>query len=155
MVFAHIGGRYADIRMAHDQRIERAVEVHSAWGTFEWLVNDAFEQGYRVGIMANSDGHKGQAGSFPSRGDQVRRLRRADLHAGAGADAPRHHARRCGKRHHYGTTGCRMVLDTRVQLLNHRVGSMHEDPLLGRTDHERGAQSAMMGDIVGTTADRK
>src|SRR5688572_19449083 len=39
VVFAHIGGRYADIKMAHDARIERAVEVHSDWGTFEWLLH--------------------------------------------------------------------------------------------------------------------
>jgi hypothetical protein len=61
VVFAHIGGRYADIKMAHDARIERAVEVHSDWGTFEWLVGDALQQGYRVGILANSDGHKAPA----------------------------------------------------------------------------------------------
>ena len=62
-MFAHIGGRYADIKMAHDARIERSVEVHSDWGTFEWLLHDAFEQGYRVGILANSDGHKGRHGA--------------------------------------------------------------------------------------------
>ena len=63
VVFAHIGGRYADIKMAHDARIERSVEVHSDWGTFEWLLHDALEQGYRVGILANSDGHKGRHGA--------------------------------------------------------------------------------------------
>ena len=63
IVFAHVGGRYADIKAAHEDRLERAVEVHSAWGTFEWLFSDAFEQGYRVGIIANSDGHKGRPGA--------------------------------------------------------------------------------------------
>ena len=62
-MFAHIGGRYADIKMAHDARLERSVEVHSDWGTFEWLLHDALEQGYRVGILANSDGHKGRHGA--------------------------------------------------------------------------------------------
>ena len=62
-MFAHIGGRYADIKMAHDARIERSVEVHSDWGTFEWLIQDALEQGYRIGILANSDGHKGRHGA--------------------------------------------------------------------------------------------
>jgi hypothetical protein len=60
--FAHCGGRYADIRLAHDGRFERSVEVHSAWGTFEWLVHDAFDMGHRVGIVGNSDGHKGGPG---------------------------------------------------------------------------------------------
>ena len=83
VVFAHIGGRYADIKMAHDIRLERSVEVHSAWGTFEWLIADALEQGYRVGIVSNSDGHKGTARRQSPRRHQVRRLWRADLHAGA------------------------------------------------------------------------
>lgn len=63
MVFAHVGGRYADIRRGHDRDKERSVEVHSAWGTFEWLVEDAFEMGYRTGILATSDGHKGRPGA--------------------------------------------------------------------------------------------
>ena len=45
VVFAHIGGRYADIKMAHDARIERAVEVHSDWGTFEWLLRGRLRAG--------------------------------------------------------------------------------------------------------------
>src|SRR5690606_32946571 len=63
ITFAHVGGRYADISVAHDPAIETAVEVHSSWGTFEWIVNDAFDLGYRVGIVANSDGHKGRPGA--------------------------------------------------------------------------------------------
>lgn len=63
VVWAHVGGRYADIVRAHDVRLETAVEIHSAWGTFEWLVEDAFRCGYRVGIVANSDGHKGRPGA--------------------------------------------------------------------------------------------
>ena len=41
VVMAHVGGRYADIKYAHHP-METAVEVHSAWGTFEWIVRDAF-----------------------------------------------------------------------------------------------------------------
>ena len=67
--FAHCGGRYADISIAHDGRFEKSVEVHSAWGTFEWIVQDAFKNGYRVGIIGNSDGHKGRPGaSYPGAG---------------------------------------------------------------------------------------
>ncbi|MDH3536519.1 MAG: DUF3604 domain-containing protein, partial [Gammaproteobacteria bacterium] len=113
-VFAHIGGRYADIRVAHDQRIEKGVEVHSAWGTFEWLVNDAFEQGYRVGILSNSDGHKGRPGAshpgstkFGAYGGltcvQAPAFTRAGIMEGL------------RKRHYYGTTGNRVILDTRVE----------------------------------------
>lgn len=68
-VFAHVGGRYANLDM-HDEKLEVAVEVHSAWGTFEWLVEEAFSRGYRVGITANSDGHKCRPGaSYPGAGE--------------------------------------------------------------------------------------
>ena len=63
VVIAHVGGRYADIKFAHDGRFERAVEVHSTWGTFEWLLHDAFDKGYRVGVVCHSDDHKGRPGA--------------------------------------------------------------------------------------------
>ncbi len=144
-VFAHIGGRYADIKMAHDNQLERSVEVHSAWGTFEWLIQDAFEQGYRVGILSNSDGHKGRPGAshpgatkFGSYGGLSCML--APEHSRAGLmEALR-------KRHHYGTTGCRMVLDTRVAFDN-PAEQFAEDPNLGDTSSEM-VNEAMMGDIL-------
>ncbi len=34
-MFAHIIGRYADIKISHDVRLEKSVKVHFAWGTFE------------------------------------------------------------------------------------------------------------------------
>ena len=65
MLIAHVGGRYADLQR-HREVLEPAVEVHSAWGTFEWMLEDAFRMGYRVAIVANSDGHKGRPGaSYP------------------------------------------------------------------------------------------
>ena len=67
--YAHCGGRYADIAVAHDGRFEKSVEVHSSWGSFEWLLHDAFDLGYRVGVVCNSDGHKGRPGaSYPGAG---------------------------------------------------------------------------------------
>lgn len=144
-VFAHIGGRYADIKMAHDDKLERSVEVHSAWGTFEWLINDAFEQGYRVGIMSNSDGHKGRPGashpgstSFGSYGGLTCMLA-PDLTRAGIMEALR-------RRHHYGTTGCRMILDTRA-VFDTPAELFSEDPNLGPTTSVPAA-SAMMGDIA-------
>ena len=65
MVIPHVGGRYADLKR-HDSTLESAVEIHSTWGTFEWMLADAFALGYRVAIVANSDGHKGRPGaSYP------------------------------------------------------------------------------------------
>jgi hypothetical protein len=65
VVFAHVGGRYADLS-THDEKIEKAVEIHSSWGTFEWFFYDALKRGYKIGVVANSDGHKGRPGaSYP------------------------------------------------------------------------------------------
>ncbi len=149
VVFAHIGGRYADITMAHDTRIERSVEVHSAWGTFEWLVHDAFRQGYRVGIVSNSDGHKGRPGaSYPGASlfgayGGLTCLLASALDRDALMEALR-------RRHHYGTTGCRMLLDTRV-VFDSDAERFDEDPNLGPSA-SHACREAMMGDIVRSAA---
>lgn len=148
VVFAHIGGRYADIVAAHDERLETGVEVHSAWGTFEWLVEDALRQGYRVGILANSDGHKGRPGAshpgatrFGSFGG-LTCLLAPELTRAALADALR-------RRHHYGTTGCRAVLDVRATFATD-AERFDVDPLTRTDDPSTGTptRTAMMGDIV-------
>jgi hypothetical protein len=145
VVIAHIGGRYADIKIAHDVRIERSVEVHSDWGTFEWLIQDALEQGYRVGIVANSDGHKGRHGAshpgaslFGAYGGLTcllaKELTRASLF-----EALR-------RRHHYATTGCRMLLDVRADFAGGAL-LFSDDPNLGGAAGTP-VRSAMMGDIL-------
>ena len=151
VVFAHIGGRYADIRIAHDIRLERSVEVHSAWGTFEWLIRDAFEQGYRVGIVSNSDGHKGRPGAshpgatkFGAYGGLTCLLAPEFSRAGF--------MQALRRRHHYGTTGCRMLLDTRVQF-DSPADLYDDDPNMGGTVREQ-VREAMMGDILGCTDDQ-
>ncbi len=60
---AHCGGRYADIREYFDEELGPLLEVASCWGVFEWLLWDAFDRGYRVGVVCNSDGHKGRPGA--------------------------------------------------------------------------------------------
>ncbi len=146
-VFAHIGGRYADIKVAHDERLEKAVEVHSAWGTFEWLIHDAFEQGYRVGILSNSDGHKGRPGAshpgatkFGAYGGLscilAPELTRAGIMQGL------------RQRHHYGTTGNRLILDTRVVFAGDAI-LFDDDPRLGEVGSQP-VREAMMGDILQT-----
>ena len=150
VVMAHAGGRYADITFAHDARLETAVEVHSAWGTFEWLIWDAFDKGYRVGIIANSDGHKGRPGAdypgasfFGARGGLTCHL------------APRLD-RDClfecmRRRHHYGTTGNRMILDVAVNLEDD-ADLFERDPALGPAK-SRPARRLMMGDIAQVATD--
>ncbi len=145
VVFAHIGGRYADINIAHDQRLERSVEVHSAWGTFEWLIEDAFKQGYRVGIVSNSDGHKGRPGAshpgatkFGSYGGLSCLLAPSFSREGF--------MEALKKRHHYGTTGSRVILDTRA-IFNQPATLFFDDPDLGDATSSE-VNEAMMGDIL-------
>ncbi len=146
--YAHCGGRYADVKMAHDGRFEKSMEVHSSWGSFEWLVQDAFEMGYRVGIVANSDGHKGRPGaSYPG----------ASLFGAVGGltcflteELSRASILDClRKRHHYGTTGGhggRPFIDVRARL-GGAATLYHDDPRLGPSEGHP-AREAIMGDIV-------
>ncbi|MBV1696233.1 MAG: DUF3604 domain-containing protein [Hyphomicrobiales bacterium] len=148
VVAAHVGGRYADIAFAHDGRLESAVEVHSAWGTFEWIVKDAFERNYRVGIVANSDGHKGRPGAcypgasfFGSYGGLTcfiaERLDR---------DAIFESMRR---RRHYATTGNRAHLAVEVRATS-AMDVFTRDPAHGDASVTR-SPIAILGDIARTS----
>lgn len=144
VVMAHVGGRYADVKFAHDP-METAVEVHSAWGTFEWIVRDAFEKNYRVGIVGNSDGHKGRPGAcypgasfFGSYGGLTCFLaERLDR------DAIFESMRR---RRHYATTGNRGLVDVRVATASPAEVFLR-DPAAGPAKSEK-AQRLLMGDIA-------
>ena len=148
VVYAHVGGRYADIAYAHDGRLETAMEIHSAWGTFEWLLTDGFPLGHRSGVVCNSDGHKGRPGasypgaaSFGAYGGLTCFLT-DELSRDGLFDCLR-------RRHHYGTTGCRMHLDVRA----HFAGGatlFDRDPNLFPDTARRPVDQVMMGDIVET-----
>lgn len=145
IVTAHIGGRYADVKYAHDAMIEPSVEIHSAWGTFEWIVRDAFEAGYRVGIVATSDGHKGRPGaSYPGTAEfgsyggltchLIPSLDRDALFEGF------------RRRHHYATTGARLYLNTWADLAS--PGILYDrNPAAEHASHQP-CTTAIMGDIV-------
>lgn len=146
--YAHCGGRYADIHAAHDGRFEKSVEVHSSWGTFEWLAHDAFDLGYRVGIVANSDGHKGRPGAsypgasmFGSIGGLTCFLL-PELTREALFDGLR-------KRRHYATTGGptgRPIIDLSARF-SEAATVYHDDPaIMASLGHA--ADCALMGDIV-------
>jgi uncharacterized protein DUF3604 len=145
VVIAHVGGRYADLNYAHDGRLERAVEVHSTWGTFEWLLHDAFANGYRVGVVCHSDDHKGRPGAtrpgastFGAIGGLTCYLM-PELTRDALFEALR-------RRRHYGTTGARIFLDLRGTFAQ-AVTGFDEDPQLA-PGGERSVREALMGDIV-------
>jgi len=63
LLIPHVGGRYADIRRYLDEQLTPVVEIESCWGVFEWMLWDALEKGHRVGVVCNSDGHKGRPGA--------------------------------------------------------------------------------------------
>jgi len=141
IVVAHVGGRYADVKYAFDAHLEPSVEIHSAWGTFEWILKDAFDMGYRVGIVASSDGHKGRPGasypgdsSFGSYGGLTCHLLPA-----LDRDCLFSEFRR---RHHYATTGARIYLDVAGSFAN---GCLITDP--GAAEPTP-APACTMGDVV-------
>jgi hypothetical protein len=129
--FAHVGGRYADLS-THDPDIELAVEIHSAWGTFEWLLEEAFQRGYRIGICANSDGHKCRPGaSYPGAGKfgayggmtcvLAHKLNRTHIY------------KALKSRHFYATTGNRPLMNVRLDSGDGR-SSMMGDSIEVRRD---------------------
>jgi Protein of unknown function (DUF3604) len=144
-VIAHVGGRYADVKYAHDGRIERTVEVHSSWGTFEWILHDAFDMGYRVGVVCHSDDHKGRPGATTPGASTFGAIGglscyfMPELTRDALFEALR-------TRRHYGTTGTRMFLDVRATFQADVTG-FSEDPQLGPAE-EFPVREAMMGDII-------
>lgn len=131
LTLAHVGGRYANLSM-HNDIVEKAVEVHSNWGTFEWFLFDALEKNYKVGIVANSDTHNGRPGaSYPGLEDVfnayggltciiAKRLNRKTVFSSLKS------------RHFYATTGCRIYLSVKFFLDNKLVGTVGDKLISGR-----------------------
>ena len=150
VVFAHVGGRYADTAQAHDPTIETAMEIHSAWGTFEWLLTDGFAMGHRCGVVCNSDGHKGRPGaSYPG-------VATFGAYGGLTCflteDFSRDGIFEClRRRHHYGTTGCRMHMDLSVHFAQPAI-LYQRDPGAFPDAACSEVREVMMGDIVQSSA---
>jgi hypothetical protein len=148
VIYAHVGGRYADIKQAHDGRLETAMEIHSAWGTFEWLLTDGFPLGHRAGVVCNSDGHKGRPGaSYPG---AAKFGAYGGLTCFYAEELTRDGIFEClRRRHHYGTTGARIHLDVRARFAN--GGQLYpRDPNVFPGTAPREVSECMMGDIVQT-----
>lgn len=115
VMYAHVGGRYANIFYDHDPRLEAAVEMHSAWGSFEWILTDGFPMRRRVGVVCNSDGHKGRPGaSYPG-------AARFGAFGGLTCFVTDENTRPAifeaiRRRHTYGTTGPRVFVDIAADL---------------------------------------
>jgi hypothetical protein len=148
LVYAHVGGRYADIALAHDPKLETAVEIHSAWGTFEWMLTDGFELGHRSGVVCNSDGHKGRPGASHPGASTFGAY--GGLTCFYSEVLTRDGIFDCLKRrHHYGTSGTRMHLNVRVEF-DKGATLFEADPNVFPDTHIQSVTEVMMGDIVQT-----
>jgi len=118
---SHVGGRFADIRLHFDQELGPLVELVSCWGVFEWMLWDAFDKGYIVGVMCNSDGHKGRPGA---EGPGAGQFGIANGLTCVLAESKTRQAifRSLKERRCYGTTGARIDLD--FQINGHQMGSV-------------------------------
>lgn len=61
LLIPHVGGRRCNLAWYHPG-LERLLEVGSAWGHFEWLLRDSVRRGWKMGVSANSDEHRGRCG---------------------------------------------------------------------------------------------
>lgn len=107
LLIPHVGGRRCNLAW-HHPKLERLVEIGSAWGQFEWLLRDAVQRGWKLGVSANSDEHRGRCGGgvpgtavFGTRGGLTgiisSKLEREDVATALRA------------RHTFATTGQRLV----------------------------------------------
>ncbi|WEX12412.1 DUF3604 domain-containing protein [Chelativorans sp. AA-79] len=152
VMYAHVGGRYANLAFGHDPVLETAVEIHSDWGTFEWMLTDSFDLKRRVGVVANSDSHDARPGaSYPGTGGfgayggltcfLAERLDRDAIF-----EAMR-------RRHHYATSGCRLHIELGVELGSGGL-VFERDPNVAPGIAGIPSATAMMGDIARTSAER-
>ena len=127
------------------------MEIHSAWGSFEWLLTDGFPLGHRSGVVCKSDGHKGRPGaSYPGAST-------FGAYGGLTCFLTKNLTRdgifEClRRRHHYGTTGCRMHIDVQAHF-DSPATLFERDPNAFDNPATHQVQQVMMGDIVQTTAD--
>lgn len=147
----HVGGRYANLHYAHDKVLERSVEVHSDWGTFDWLLEDAFAVGARVGITAGSDGHKGRQGASHPGASQFGSYGGVTCILAEELSRPALFRALKRRRHYAATAATRAHLSVGVTLAH--AADLHEDdPAIGGTPVGRTARAAM-GDIPTGVAD--
>src|SRR5262249_41765876 len=124
---------------------ERSVEVHSTWGTFEWLLHDAFEKGYRVGVVCHSDDHKGRPGATKPGASTFGAIGGVTCHF-MPPPTPRGLFGAPGPARPYRTTGTRLFLDLRATF-DQPVTAFSKDPQLAR-GKEFAVREASMGDII-------
>jgi hypothetical protein len=127
LMIPHVGGRRCNLSWHHPQ-LERLVEIGSAWGLFEWLIQDSVARGWKMGVCANSDEHRGRCGGgvpgtavFGTKGG-ITGILSDNLDRKSVAEALR-------ARHTFATTGERLVA-----LVSTNNGAMQGDEVSLPTD---------------------
>lgn len=113
LIAVHVGGRTADLNW-HEPGLDRLLEVHSTHATSEWFLFDALRRGYRMGVIAGSDGVDGRPGNSHPGHQSVRNVR-GGLTAVLAPELTRAALWKALKdRRCYATTGERILLDFRA-----------------------------------------
>lgn len=110
IVVPHVGGRRCDITNYFNEKLEPVIEVCSTHGRFQWLLEEALDNNYVVGVVGGSDDHTGRPGlSYPTNhhfgtrgglaGVYMEQLDRESIFNAV------------KKRHTYATTGERIALE--------------------------------------------
>jgi len=108
-------------------------------------MTDAFELGYRVGLVCNSDGHKGAPGACYPGASEFGAYSGLTCFIADGLSRDDIFKSMRG-RHHYGTTGCRIHLDV-VAELGPKGGVYAIDPRIAANEPVS-TNTARMGDIA-------
>lgn len=112
LVAVHVGGRTADLRW-HDPALDRLIEVHSTHATSEWFLLDALARGYKMGVIAGSDGVDGRPGNSHPGHLTVRNVRGGLTAITAPALTREALWKALKARHCYATSGERILLEFR------------------------------------------
>lgn len=62
IIVPHVGGRRCNIAKYFNEKLETVVEICSCHGRFEWLLEEALDNGYVIGVVGGSDDHTGRPG---------------------------------------------------------------------------------------------
>lgn len=62
LIIPHQGGRPATLDVV-EESLTPFLELTSVWGVFEWFGREAFDRGYRLGVVGGSDDHTGRPGA--------------------------------------------------------------------------------------------
>ncbi|HVF65726.1 MAG TPA: DUF3604 domain-containing protein [Casimicrobiaceae bacterium] len=131
LVAVHVGGRTADLKW-HEPSLDRLLEVHSTHATSDWFLLDALRRGYRMAVIAGSDGVDGRPGNSHPGHLSVRNVRGGLTAIAAPALTRDALWQALRERHCYATSGERILLEFRSGIA--RMGDAIAVPPFSRDD---------------------